>query len=189
MQIKKGRIQGMVQNDKKGRCNKGPGRGEKKLEKSLDKAKQRLAALKTIPLKIKTKSFPTTITEEKINLALAAEGGAPPYTWELKGKLPRGLFFNRIAGTISGIAKSAGKYKFKIKLTDARGLNVKSKEDISFHVIKKYEEQKKKVSKWFVIMAAISSLLLLYILWGKYKNYKACKEMINKGYKAMWVRD
>lgn len=161
---------------------------KRKLEKSLDQTKNKLAALKTMPLKIKTRSFPTTITEEKVNIALAAEGGFPPYTWKIDGKLPSGLALNQITGNISGIVKTAGKYNFKVKVTDARGLNAETKNTISFNVIKKPKEQEKKVSPWFVVMTLLSSLLLLYILWGKYKAHKAYKEMISKGYKPSWVR-
>ena len=98
--------------------------------------------LKTVPLKIKTKAFPTTITEEKVTVALAAEGGSPPYSWEIDGNLPKGLSVNKITGDISGVAKSIGKYAFKAKVTDATGASAKSKDDISFNVIKKYEEPK-----------------------------------------------
>jgi dimeric dUTPase (all-alpha-NTP-PPase superfamily) len=163
----------------------------KRIGASLDKARRQLSAIKTTPLKIKTRSFPTTITEEQVNMALAAEGGSTPYSWDLEGKLPRGLSFNKIAGTISGVVKSAGKYSFKIKVTDARGLSVKSEKDITFNVIKKYEEQKKKVSPWFVIMATISSCLLLYILWGKYKWHRIKKKMEKDGWrlKAQWERE
>ena len=163
---------------KKGDVTKALEEEKKKLEKSLNQIRNRLAALKTTPLKIRTRAIPTTITEEKVNVALAAEGGSPPYTWELDGKLPRGLAFNHIAGTISGVANSAGRFAFKIKVTDARGLSVKTQKDIVFSVIKKYEEQKKKVSRWFLLMAAISTLLLLYIIWGKYKAKKRWDKMV-----------
>jgi hypothetical protein len=150
----------------------------KRLGTSLDQAQRKLSAIKTTPLKIKTTSFPTTMTEEQVNLALAAEGGSTPYSWRLEGKLPKGLSFNPVTGTISGVVKSAGDYKFKVKVTDARGLSVDTKNAISFKVIKKYEEQKKKVSKWFVVMALISSLLLMYIIWGKYKAAKRWKQIV-----------
>jgi regulator of replication initiation timing len=160
----------------------------KKLGASLDKAKRKLSAIKTIPLKIKTTSFPATITEEQVNLALAAEGGSPPYSWRIEGNLPKGLSFNQVTGTISGIVKSAGDYSFKVKVTDARGLSVETKNDISFKVIRKYEEQKKKVSSWFVVMAVVSSLLLAYIIWGKLKTRKYIKKMEAEGWKIQWVK-
>lgn len=173
---------------KKGEAIKVLEEENKRLGASLDKAQSKLSAIKTTPLKIKTRSFPTTITEEQVNLALAAEGGSPPYSWHLEGKLPKGLSFNQVTGTISGIVKSAGDYSFRVKLTDARGLSVETKNDISFKVIRKYEEQKKKVSSWFVIMALISSLLLLYIIWGKYKARRYIKKMEAEGWIPIWGR-
>jgi len=150
----------------------------KKLEKSLNTARRKLAAIKTVPLKIKTTSIPTTITEENVQVALAAEGGSLPYTWQLEGNLPKGLSFNQVTGTLSGIAKSHGKYNVKARVTDAAGLNVAG--NISFKVVKKYEEQKKKVSPMFVVMTLISSVLLMYIIWGKYKAAKRWKEIVKQ---------
>jgi len=160
----------------------------RKLEKSLNTARRKLVAIKTVPLKIKTTSVPTTITEEKVQVALAAEGGSLPYTWQMDGNLPKGLSFNQITGTISGIAKSHGKYNVKARVTDAAGLNVAG--NISFKVLKKYEEQKKKVSPMFVMMTLISSLLLLYILWGKFKYYKYKRKMEREGWHldAKWIK-
>ena len=160
----------------------------KKLEKSLNTARRKLAAIKTVPLKIKTTSIPTTITEENVQVALAAEGGSLPYTWQLEGNLPGGLSFNPVTGTIFGIAKSHGKYNLKARVTDAAGLNVAG--NISFKVVKKYEEQKKKVSPMFVVMTLISSVLLMYILWGKFKFHKYKRKMEREGWQldAKWIK-
>ena len=160
----------------------------RRLEASLDAAQRKLSGIKTIPLKIKTTAFPATITEEQVDLALAAEGGSPPYSWHLDGNLPKGLSFDQVTGTLSGIVKSAGDYAFKVKVTDARGLHVETPKDISFKVILKYEEQKKKVSSWFVLMTLISSLLLIYIFWGKYKIRQHIKKMEAEGWKIQWVK-
>ncbi len=166
--------------EKKGDVVKALEEENKKLEKSLDQTRQKLAALKTSPLKIKTTSLPTIITGERIQIASAAEGGSPPYTWKLSGKLPQGLSMNQITGNITGIAKRDGKYSFSLKVQDARGMVAESKKAITVNVIKKYKEQEKKVSPMFVVMALISSLLLLYILWGKYKAAKRWKEIVKQ---------
>lgn len=152
----------------------------KKLEKSLDQARKKVAALKTNPLKLKTTSLPTLITGESIQIALAAEGGSPPYTWKLSGKLPPGLSMNQVTGNIAGIAKSDGKYNIKLKVQDARGMVVESTEGIAINVIKKYKEPEKKVSPMFVVMTLISSLLLMYIIWGKYKAARRWKEIVRQ---------
>lgn len=159
-----------------------------KLEKSLSSARQKLATIKTVPLKIKTTSIPTTMTEENVQVALAAEGGALPYTWKLDGSLPTGLSFNPATGTLSGIVKSPGKFKVKARVTDAAGLNVAG--NIGFKVVKKYEEQKKKVSAMFVVMTLISSVLLIYILWGKFKFHKYKRKMEREGWQldAKWIK-
>ena len=160
----------------------------RKLEQKLNSARQKLAALKTVPLKIKTKSFPTTITEEKVMVALAAEGGSPPYSWEIDGNLPKGLSVNKITGDISGIAKSSGKYTFRAKVTDATGASTKSKDDISFNVIKKYEEPKSRVSYWFLFIAIILVLYFLNSRWQKYKSKKYVEEMKKKGFDLRWIK-
>lgn len=160
----------------------------RRLGASLDKAQHKLSAIKTMPIKIKTTAFPATITEEQVDLALAAEGGSPPYSWHLDGNLPKGLSFDQATGTLSGIVKSAGDYAFKVKVTDARGLHVETQKDISFKVIRKYEEQKKKVSSWFVLMTLISSLLLMYIFWGKFKAQRYIKKMKAEGWEIKWVK-
>jgi uncharacterized coiled-coil DUF342 family protein len=164
--------------EKKGDVIKTLEEENKKLEKSLDQTKQKLAALKTSPLKLKTTAVPTIIAGDSINMALAAEGGSPPYTWELAGKLPPGLSFNKIMGVISGIPKTDGKYSINLQVKDGRGLVAKSPKDIPVTVIKEYKAQEKKVSPMFIVMAVISTLLLAYILWGKYKAAKRWKKIV-----------
>jgi hypothetical protein len=159
----------------------------KQLEQNLNDARKKLAAIKTVPLVIKTTSLPTTITEESVAIALAAEGGSPPYIWELDGKLPSGLVFNTATGAIAGVVKSDGKYDFAVKVTDATGLSVKSKNNIPFTVIKKYEEPKSMVSYWFLIIAIVLALYLLNWGFQKYKVNKYVKEMRAKGKILVWA--
>lgn len=174
--------------EKKGDVVKALEEENKKLEKSLDQTKQKLAALKTSPLKIKTASLPTLITGESINIALAAEGGSPPYTWKLSGKLPQGLSMNQITGNISGVAKSDGKYNVRFNVQDARGMTAESNKDISIKVIKKYEPPKSKVSYWFLFIAIILVLYFLHSRWQKHKSKKIIKEMKAKGYGPGWIK-
>lgn len=161
----------------------------RQLEQSLSDARKKLSAVKTVPLTIKTTSLPTTITEQRVSIALAAEGGSPPYTWELDGRLPSGLVFNSGAGIISGVLKSDGKYDFGVKVTDATGLSVKSKSNIPFTVIKKYKEPKSMVSYWFLIVAIVLALYLMNWGYQKYKVKKMVKEMEAKGFKLKWARE
>lgn len=174
--------------EKKGDMLKALEEENRRLEKDLNAVRQRLSAFKTIPLKLKTRSLPTLITEEKVDLALSAEGGTPPYAWELDGKLPGGLSFNKITGNLFGIVKSKGKYDFKLKVTDSRGLVVETPENISLNVIKKYEEPKSKVSQWFLFAMIILALYLLHSWWQKHKSKKYIKEMEAQGYEVRWVK-
>jgi hypothetical protein len=167
-----------AQSEKTGDVIKALEEENKKLEKSLDQARQKLAALKTSPLKLKTAEFPTIIAGDSINMALSAEGGSPPYSWDLTGKLPPGLSFNKITGVISGIPKTDGKYSINLQVKDGRGLVAKSPKDIAVNVIKEYKAQEKKVSPMFIVMAVISTLLLAYILWGKYKAAKRWRKIV-----------
>jgi hypothetical protein len=162
---------------------------QKRMEQELNDARKRLAAVRTVPLAIKTTSIPTTITEQSVTVALSAEGGSPPYTWEIDGRLPSGLIFNSGAGIISGVAKSDGEYDFGIKVTDATGLSVRTKNNIPFTVIKKYEEPKSSVSFWFLVIAIALALNLIYWGYQKYKTNKYVKEMLEKGFKPVWVRE
>lgn len=161
----------------------------KALQQELDHARQKLATMKTMPLEIKSRSFPTMFADEKLHLALAAEGGVPPYTWEMDGELPRDLHFDMTKGIITGTAYKPGRYDFKVKVTDAQGQSAVSKTAIALNVVQKVKKAQRKVSMWFLIMAAVSTLLLAYILWGKYKAHKAYKEMIAKGFKPVWVKN
>lgn len=160
----------------------------KSLSASLSEARRKLSAIKTIPLKLKTTSIPTTITGQTINMALAAEGGSPPYKWELDGKLPSGVTFDKAGGTISGIVKSSGEYDFKIKVTDSRGLSVLSDKNIPFKTIKKYEEPKSKVSQWFLFAVVLLGIYLINSRWQKHKSKKYLEEMKRKGFDLQWVK-
>jgi len=161
---------------------------KRKLEKALADAKQKLDAAKAVPLAIKSKSFPTLMTDENVHLALAAEGGALPYTWELTGPLPSGLSFNQMTGVISGTVKGTGDFAKSVSVKDAVGSSAQTQERISLKAIKKYEEPKEKVSPWFMILTVICLLLLAYIAYGKYKTHQYIKKMRADGWEPKWVK-
>ncbi len=51
---------------------------------------------------------------------LSAEGGTPPFTWEITdGELPTGLTLESSTGIINGIAGSVGDHSFTVSVTDA----------------------------------------------------------------------
>ena len=52
---------------------------------------------------------------------LAATGGSPPYTWQLRsGNTPGGLTLDPSSGTISGTPTAAGSFTFQVKVSDSQ---------------------------------------------------------------------
>jgi hypothetical protein len=176
---RKGDIQKALQNE------------NEQLRKSLSEANQRLASLKpTEPsaLNLKTRSFPATLTGENVNLPMSVEGGIPPYIWDYSGVMPDGLSFDKQNGIITGQTTKNGDYRFSIKVSDSSGSDAVSSDEIVFQVVDRPDE-KKGVSKSFVFMTIISSLLLIYVLIGKYRVHLYCKRMRAQGYKPIWVKE
>lgn len=73
-----------------------------------------------------TGALPDVHVLERYEIALAAEGGTPPYTWAVGG-LPGGLFLDAVAGTIANnpvrpAISGAGEYNVTFEVTDAEGL-------------------------------------------------------------------
>lgn len=175
----------------------------KKLEDRIDRLKehsrqltqrekmleQELASQSRLPLEILTTSFPTTVTGEKIDLALAAVGGRQPYTWSLDGRLPRGFSFDPMQGRISGTADSPGEFTFNASVRDSGGEKTPAKAPIGLKIIAKPKKvDRQAVSPWFLVMTVISMLLLAYILWGKHKARQHYKKMVAEGWKLQWIK-
>jgi hypothetical protein len=52
--------------------------------------------------------------------SLSVRGGVAPFTWKIvRGRLPVGLRLNSATGVLSGRAKTAGRFQFKVAVTDA----------------------------------------------------------------------
>jgi hypothetical protein len=72
------------------------------------------------PLVVTTTSLPAATLGAPYSAALAATGGAPPYTWSVtSGKLPTGLSLNRATGVISGTPAVLGTSGFTVGVTDS----------------------------------------------------------------------
>jgi putative Ig domain-containing protein len=64
---------------------------------------------------------------------LATTGGVQPKKWKLKGKLPRGVRFDKSLGVLSGTPLKAGRYRITAEATDA--LKVKSTKTFTIIVL------------------------------------------------------
>ena len=69
---------------------------------------------------ITTNSLPVAAVQGNYSLTLDANGGVPPYSWQLKsGTLPVGLTLDLATGKILGTPKQAGNYAFTVAVRDA----------------------------------------------------------------------
>ena len=74
----------------------------------------------TLPgLVVSTSSLPDAVVQQAYSQALAASGGAPPYTWSIdSGSLPAGLSLG-IGGSITGVPPTSGTSSFVARVTDS----------------------------------------------------------------------
>jgi large repetitive protein len=82
-------------------------------------------AFKTLALKAAKLGAP-------YRMRVATTGGVRPLTWEIAGKLPRGLRFSTKTGTFTGVARTAGKFRLTFTVTDA--LSVTAKKTLTLSV-------------------------------------------------------
>jgi hypothetical protein len=77
------------------------------------------------PLKIKTKTLPDARVSQEYELAVAVEGGFPPYRWECQSNQGKnsqqGITFSLTGGIIHGTHGEPGRLYFPISITDAAG--------------------------------------------------------------------
>ncbi len=74
-----------------------------------------------LPLRIKTKQLPEGRVGESYSLAIAVEGGMPPYHWSL-GAVDRtlGLSIQEGEGLVEGVPESTGTYAVTLEVSDSR---------------------------------------------------------------------
>jgi hypothetical protein len=73
-----------------------------------------------VPFAIATDTLPQPVPRVPYHFQLAAQGGVPPFTWEIeRGELPRGLHLDEKLGTISGTTEEQSKLKFTVRVTDS----------------------------------------------------------------------
>jgi len=68
---------------------------------------------------VKTKSLPTLLTGQGIDIALACQGGEPPYVWESLGNLPPGIQMS--PDGLTGSPAKVGEYTVNLAVKDASG--------------------------------------------------------------------
>lgn len=75
-------------------------------------------------LSLDTTSLPDAVIGRDYSQSLSAEGGNPPYRWELAGgRLPDGLRLSD-TGVISGRPGTTGEFEFDVRVSDQSGLSV-----------------------------------------------------------------
>ena len=78
----------------------------------------------SVSLSMTTTSFANIVANVPTLRFVSVSGGAAPYTWSVTaGSLPAGLTLTTngaLAGTLSGIATTAGNYSFTLKATDSQ---------------------------------------------------------------------
>ena len=68
---------------------------------------------------------------QKIDVALGAKGGSPPYNWKLiSGQLPSGLKLDQAAGTIAGMPQQPGVYRLTVGAQDSSVPPLEAQRDI-----------------------------------------------------------
>lgn len=72
-------------------------------------------------LSITNTDVPSGSVSEAFDLTFAAQGGTPPLTWKLEGRIP-GLSFEAGSARLTGTPTVAGSYPITVEVKDARGL-------------------------------------------------------------------
>ena len=87
------------------------------------------------PLAINTSSLPNATSGVFYAQALAASGGAPPYTWSISaGSLPAGLSLSS-DGVLAGTPGLEGRYQFTVQVSDSAAIPATVQTPISLVVV------------------------------------------------------
>jgi len=78
-----------------------------------------LAALASAQVSITPASLPEAAPGQNYYQELHAAGGAAPYRWSARGRLPPGITFDAPSATLTGIPATPGEYRFTIEVTDS----------------------------------------------------------------------
>jgi len=92
-------------------------------------------------LRIISEALPDGKVRTRYSFAFEANGGFPPYRWQMKGRFPPGLKLNKNTGKIYGKPTKPGVYNFRIIVSDSGN---KSKVYKKFSIVIKPRNIKKK---------------------------------------------
>jgi hypothetical protein len=86
-------------------------------------------------LQVPMGSLPAGQSDSPYRVSLSAQGGNPPYRWDLmSGQLPDGLQLDPMEGTISGSATLAGHYPFKLQVRDSASQPDSAQADLAIDI-------------------------------------------------------
>ena len=86
-----------------------------------ERAADSTIAIRTPPLVIITNSLPPIRDGDNVGVPIVAQGGVPPYTFDLlSGQLPPGLAFDP-QGLLTGVPTMPGTFTFTVRVTDSVG--------------------------------------------------------------------
>lgn len=82
-------------------------------------ASRNLSVVVIAELVLTTSSLPGGVLGQAYSIALSADGGTTPYTWQQTvGTLPPGLTLDPASGVLSGLPSATGTYAFRVEVSD-----------------------------------------------------------------------
>lgn len=86
------------------------------------------------PLRLKTTSLPDARVGQPYNVAIAVEGGFPPYTWNLTGDLTQhGIEFLMAQGIFDGTPSAVGEVPVHVSVSDRSAQTVSADYTLAIH--------------------------------------------------------
>jgi hypothetical protein len=155
-------------------------------EKDMADVRRKVSASTRIPLEIMTRYLSAVPQTEKFEIALSAQGGTPPYSWKLEGKLPKGVNFDGVTGILSGTPDTSGNFDIRVVVTDAVDGRSGDPKPMTLKVIQK-TEQKSEITAWILVVVAVFATMVANSLWQKHKTNVYIKKMKDQGYEPGWI--
>jgi hypothetical protein len=107
------------------------------------------------PLIVTTRSVPTLLKGRPSEVALACEGGEPPYSWSVSSEMPAGLRLD--GGRIIGTPSAAAALATTFRVMDASGETASQSLTLTVEHVAPF---------WLaVLLAILATLALLFLIW------------------------